>query len=55
MQQEADELARAFDPQTETLQPVIVRPSKTDILLRAGGVVWIPFARNPAGGTDPLW
>ena len=55
MQQEADELAKAFDPQTEILQPVIVRPSKTDILLRAGGIVWIPFAQDPAGSLNPLW
>jgi len=55
MQREADGLARAFDPQTETLQNVIVRPSKTDILLRAGGILWIPFAQDPAGGIQPLW
>ena len=55
MQREADGLARAFDPQTETLQSVIVRPSKTDILLRAGGILWIPFAQDPAGGIQPLW
>ena len=55
MQQEADELARGFDPQTETLQPFIVRPSKTDILLRSGGILWIPFAQDPAGGMESLW
>jgi hypothetical protein len=55
MQREADELARSFDPQTETMQSVIVRPSKSDILLRAWGILWIPFAQSPDGEIQTLW
>jgi Tfp pilus assembly protein FimT len=55
MQQEADQLAQAFDPETEVLQTVIVRPAKADILLQAGGVLWVPFAHDPSGGVQPLW
>jgi hypothetical protein len=55
MQREADELAHSFDPQTETLQSVIVRPAKSDILLRAWGILWIPFAQNADGEIETLW
>ncbi len=55
LQQEADQVAQTFDPETETLQTVIVRPAKSDILLQASGVLWIPFAEDPSGGIEPLW
>jgi hypothetical protein len=39
---EADRVAAAFDPQTETLQEIVVRPKKTDVLVRASGLLWMP-------------
>ena len=54
LNQEADRLAQAYDPQAETLQEVIVRPAKTDILLQDFGLLWIPYW-HPKGGTpQPL-
>ncbi len=55
LQQEADQLARTFDPETETLQTVIIRPAKADILLQASGILWVPFAQDPSGEIEPLW
>ncbi len=41
MQAEADQLAQSFDPQTETLQQVVVRPAKADILIQQIGILWM--------------
>jgi hypothetical protein len=42
LQQEADALARSFDPQSESLRQVVVRPTKSDILVQTLGVLWVP-------------
>lgn len=42
MQQEADRLAQSFDPQSETLQQIVVRPAKSDILIQQVGILWMP-------------
>jgi hypothetical protein len=42
MQAEADQLSQSFDPQTETLQQVVVRPAKADILIQQIGILWMP-------------
>ncbi len=41
LRQEADRMAAAIDPQMEVLQQISIRPKKTDILIRAVGVLWI--------------
>ena len=46
VQQEADALAQSFDPQSETLQQVVLRPNKTDILVQQLGILWVPFASS---------
>lgn len=42
LQAEADRVAANFDPQLETLQEIAIRPKKTDILVRASGLLWMP-------------
>jgi hypothetical protein len=39
---EADQLAGAFDPQSEVLQQVVIRATKADILIQDFGILWIP-------------
>ncbi len=41
LRQEADRMAAAIDPQVEMLQQIVIRPKKTDIVIRAVGVLWI--------------
>ncbi|RPJ84150.1 MAG: ATP-binding protein [Acidobacteria bacterium] len=41
LRQEADRMAAAIDPQMEMLQQLAIRPKKTDIAIRAVGVLWI--------------
>ena len=54
LSQEADRLAQTFDPQSETLQEVIVRPAKTDILLQDFGLLWLPYWHPRTGNPEPL-
>ncbi|MFB3905999.1 MAG: ATP-binding protein [Acidobacteriota bacterium] len=41
LRQEADRMAIAIDPQLEMLQQISLRPKKTDITIRAVGLLWI--------------
>jgi hypothetical protein len=43
LQQEADQLAKTYDPQTEMLQEIPIRPSKSDILVQEFGILWVPL------------
>ncbi len=50
IQEQADQLAQSFDPQTETLQQVVIRPTKADILVQTLGVLWVPC--GPEGNLE---
>jgi hypothetical protein len=52
--QEADRVSQAYDPQAETLQEVIVRPAKADILLQNFGLLWIPYWHPKDGAPQPF-
>ncbi len=54
LQQEADRIAAAYDPQKEVLQPIMIRAARQDILLQLFGILWIPFAHS-AAGIQQLW
>jgi hypothetical protein len=41
LRQEADRMTAASDPQLEMLQQVVIRPKKTDVAIRAVGLLWI--------------
>jgi hypothetical protein len=55
LQQEADQVAAAFDPQHETLQQIAVRPSRQDLLLQLFGILWVPYSTEPDGTQRPVW
>jgi ABC-type transporter Mla subunit MlaD len=55
LSEEADRLAQTYDPQAETLQEVIVRPAKADILLQDFGLLWIPYWHCKEGNPEPLY
>jgi hypothetical protein len=42
---EADQMTKSYDPQTEVLQQIVIRPTKADILLREFAILWMPAAR----------
>jgi len=43
------------DPLTEQLEPIAVRPKKTNISVRLVALVWMPQWRDPRGSTTPAW
>ncbi len=55
LQLEADQLAAAFDPELETLQEIVVKPTKSDILLEGFGILWVPFRYSGSGSPEPLF
>jgi hypothetical protein len=55
IQEETDQIARSFDPQTETLQEIVVRPNKADILLQPLSVLWVPFWHSTSGAFRRAW
>jgi hypothetical protein len=55
LQQEADQVAGKFDPQSEVLQQIAIRPTRQDILLQFFGVLWVPYSQLPDGTQLPAW
>jgi hypothetical protein len=52
---EANALAATFDPATETLETIDLRPSKTNINVRLVALVWLPFLEDATGVTSPAY
>jgi hypothetical protein len=55
LQAEIDTLKSKMDPQSETLEKVLVRPRKSDIAVDALGLVWMPQWQDPSGATTSAW
>jgi hypothetical protein len=54
-QADADALAAAGDPMTESLEKVTVKPKKTDISVSLAALVWAPYLVSPSGDATPGW
>jgi len=52
LQQEAEEMTRAFDPEKEKLQEIVLRPKKMDISVRWAGLLWVPYWQVAGGGVE---
>jgi hypothetical protein len=55
LQAEIEALTAATDPLKETLEPVTVRPRKSDISVRTVALGWLPFWKDPQGSIAPAW
>jgi len=53
-QRESELIAQKFDPMSETLQQVILRPKKSDILQKWYGIFWVPFLHRGDGTAEAL-
>ena len=51
---DVDGLEASLDPTALELEPIHVRPRKSDISLRAFGLAWIPWRVTPEGIAEPL-
>jgi hypothetical protein len=55
-QQEAlDALESKVDPQSETLDRVLMRPRKSDITVDSLGLVWMPYRQDDTGSLTAAW
>jgi hypothetical protein len=55
IQEETDQLMRSLDPHTESLQEIIIRPAKADILPRQIAILWVPCRHDSSGAVRPAW
>lgn len=53
LQREADNIASLYDPQSEQLQSLALRPKKKDISVRWSGLLWLPFWYLEQGRAEP--
>ena len=52
---ETEKLGQTFDPQTEQLETVSVKPTKANISVKLCGLVWAPYWQNSSGQLIPAW
>ncbi|HUS09496.1 MAG TPA: hypothetical protein VMZ30_03440 [Pyrinomonadaceae bacterium] len=45
----------ASDPQTETLETTLVKPTKANITINLLSLAWAPYWHDPQGQTTPAW
>ena len=48
-------LKAQIDPQTEVLEPISLRPKKTDIVVQLVALAWAPYRRDAQGFEQPAW
>jgi hypothetical protein len=55
LQIDIDSARSKLDPNTESLQKVLMRPHKSDISLDAIGLAWMPYWKDASGNLTPTW
>jgi hypothetical protein len=48
-------LEARIDPATESLEPISIKPDKSDILVQLVTLVWVPYWQDSQGSTAPAW
>ena len=49
LQREMDAIAAQYDPMSEQLEDVVLRPKKSDIYQKWYGILWVPFRHDAQG------
>ncbi len=52
---ETGDLERSFDPQTEELSKVSLKPKKVNIDVKLVALAWAPYWHDTQGGVKPAW
>jgi hypothetical protein len=55
VQAETDAVAAKIDPATESLDKTVVRPKKSDILVKLLALAWTPYWRRSSGKDVAAW
>ena len=54
-QAETDALDAAYNADTEVLETLTIRPTKTDIIVKLVALAWAPYWQEAQGQTSPAW
>lgn len=52
---ETEKIQQAVDAQTEALETVSLKPTKSNIAVKLLSLVWAPYWRDPQGQSTPAW
>jgi hypothetical protein len=52
---ETDLLEQSTNPQTEVLETVTLKPTKTNIAVKLLTLAWVPYWQGPNGSAIPAW
>lgn len=52
---ETDALDKTFDPQTESLETICLKPKKSNIAIKLFTLAWAPYWHDAQGQTTPAW
>jgi hypothetical protein len=52
---EVDSLEKSTDSQTEQLEKVSLKPTKSNIAVKLVALVWVPYWQDERGGAKPAW
>ena len=55
LQDDIDRLEASFDPSSETLEEIHVKPKSTDMTLQIFGLTWLPYRKDVKGRLSPDW
>ncbi len=52
---ETEAVEKSFDPETEALETIIVKPTKANITVRLASLAWAPYWHDSDGHATPAW
>jgi hypothetical protein len=52
VEEEASRITLSLDPNTEVLQPIVLRPKRKDIMVQWSGLLWLPYWHLDSGGVE---
>ncbi len=55
LERELAALGERYDPQSQPLETVTVRPRKSDVTVRRLALAWAPWRSAKSGGREPAW
>ena len=55
LQADIERIEDTFDPESETIQEILVKPKSSDMTMEFFGLVWMPYRRDVRGQLAPDW
>ena len=53
VEEEAVRITNSLDPNTEVLQPIVLRPKRKDVMVQWSGLLWLPYWHLDTGAVEP--